>query len=211
MHPIRRWENQPVAANVQIADLDEEEILRAVDNAVRLGRLEPPREPKIEELLRSFDLLTDRQLLNTAVALFCKSAHLFDAYPQCSLQVARFRGINRLADFADNRMFTGNLFELLRQAERFLRDNVPIAGRVLSGQLVRENRPRYAPRATREALANAMCHRDYTIAGGAVSVAMYDDRLEIANPGTLHFGLTPERLTQAHESRPWNPLIAQVL
>ena len=40
---------------------------------------------------------------------------------------------------------------------------------------------------------------------------MYDDRLEISNPGTLHFGLTPERLTQAHESRPWNPLIAQVL
>lgn len=37
MHPIRRWENQLAAATVQIADLDEDEILRAVDNAVRLG------------------------------------------------------------------------------------------------------------------------------------------------------------------------------
>ena len=211
MHPIRRWENQPVPAGVQLADLDDEEIQRAVTVAVQLGRLEPLRERDIESLLRGFDLLTDGQLLNAAVVLFGKASHLFSAYPQCLLQVARFRGVNRLADFADNRMFTGNLFELLRQAERFLRDHTPIAGRVIPGQLVREDRPRYAPRATREALANAMCHRDYTIAGGAVSVAMYDDRLEIGNPGTLHFGLTPERLTQAHESRPWNPLIAQVL
>ena len=211
MHPIRRWENQPVPAGVQLADLDEEEIQRAVTVAVQLGRLEPQRERDIDSLLRGFDLLTDGQLLNAAVVLFGKASHLFSAYPQCLLQVARFRGINRLADFADNRMFTGNLFELLRQAERFLRDNTPIAGRVVPGQLVRDDRPRYAPRATREALANAMCHRDYTIAGGAVSVAMYDDRLEIGNPGTFHFGLTPERLTQAHESRPWNPLIAQVL
>ncbi len=211
MHPIRRWENQAVPINVCIADLDGEEIQRAVDTAVRLGRLEPPRELDTEGLLRGFDLLQGGQLLNAAVVLFGKASHLFGAYPQCLLQVARFRGINRLADFADNRMFTGNLFELLRQAERFLRDNVPIAGRVVSGQLVREDRPRYAPRATREALANAMCHRDYTITGGAVSLEMYDDRLEISNPGTFHFGLTPERLKQAHESRPWNPLIAQVL
>ena len=159
MHPIRRWENQPAPVDVRIADLDDEEIQRAADLAVRLGRLEPPRERDIAALLRGFDLLADGHLLNAAVVLFGKASHLFCAYPQCLLQVARFRGMNRLADFADNRMFTGNLFELLRQAERFLRDHVPIAGRVISGQLVREDRPRYAPRATREALANAMCHR----------------------------------------------------
>lgn len=159
MHPIRRWENQPAPADVHIANLDDEEIQRTVDIAVQLGRLEPPRERDTEALLRGFDLLADSQPLNAAVVLFGKSSHLFSAYPQCLLQVARFRGVNRLADFADNRMFTGNLFELLRQAERFLRDNTPIAGRVIPGQLVRDDRPKYAQRATREALANAMCHR----------------------------------------------------
>ncbi|MEK6725434.1 MAG: Fic family protein [Deltaproteobacteria bacterium] len=44
----------------------------------------------------------------------------------------------------------------------------------------------------------------------AVSVAMYDDHLEIANPGALHFGITPEKLLKPHESRPWNPIIASV-
>jgi predicted HTH transcriptional regulator len=37
---------------------------------------------------------------------------------------------------------------------------------------------------------------------------MYDEHLEIANPGSLHFGMTPEKLVQPHESRPWNPIIA---
>ena len=89
-------------------------------------------------------------------------------------------------------------------------DHVPIAGRVLPGRTVREDQPWYPPRATREALANALCHRDYTIPGGAVSVAMYDDHLEITNPGSFQFGITPEKLTQPHESRPWNPTIANV-
>ena len=66
-----------------------------------------------------------------------------------------------------------------------------------------------ASRHTREALANALCHRDYSIGGGSVGIAVYDDRLEITSSGSLHFGLTPEKLFSPHESRPWNPLIAR--
>jgi ATP-dependent DNA helicase RecG len=65
--------------------------------------------------------------------------------------------------------------------------------------------------AVREALANAFCHRDYSIGGGSVAVAIFDDRLEVTSSGTLHFGLTPEALFAPHESLPWNPLIAGVL
>ncbi len=39
---------------------------------------------------------------------------------------------------------------------------------------------------------------------------MYDDHLEITNPGTFHFGITPEKLARPHESKPWNPIIANV-
>src|SRR5208282_1321281 len=54
------------------------------------------------------------------------------------------------------------------------------------------------------------CHRDYSISGGSVSVAIYDDRLEIASTGILPFDLTPADLKRPHPSRPWNPLVAQV-
>lgn len=73
----------------------------------------------------------------------------------------------------------------------------------------REDTPLLPTEAIREALANAFVHRDYAIAGGAVSVALFDDRLEVISSGDLHFGLTPESLFREHESRPWNPMIAQ--
>lgn len=86
-----------------------------------------------------------------------------------------------------------------------------MAGRVLPGLFERVDDPLYPPLALREALANAICHRDYSIGGGSVAVAIYDDRLEVTSSGTLHFGLTAEALFQPHESLPWNPLIARVL
>jgi hypothetical protein len=61
----------------------------------------------------------------------------------------------------------------------------------------------------REALANAFVHRDYSVGGGSVNVALYEDRLEIISIGDLHFGLTPEALFREHESKPWNPMIAR--
>ena len=124
--------------------------------------------------------------------------------------MAPFRGHDRLGDFLDNRQYWENTFELLRQAQRFQSDHVPIAGRILPDRLEREDRPLYPPLATREALANAFCHRDYSRAGDAVSVAMYDDHLEFVSPGGLHFGLQLENLVRPHESRPWNPIIAGV-
>lgn len=129
--------------------------------------------------------------------------------PQCRLRVARFRGVVRTGELLDNRQFFGNAFKLLSVAERFLRDTLPIAGRFEPARFDRIDEPLYPPAATREVIANALCHRDYSIVGGSVGIAMYDDRLEVTSAGALHFGLTPERLFESHESMPWNPLIAR--
>jgi ATP-dependent DNA helicase RecG len=210
LHATRRWENEPVPEGVSIADLDEEEIQITLDNAIHLGRLEATTRRDVESILRGLELIKNNQLLNAAIALYGKSDQLKILYPQMGIRLGRFRGVNRLADFADNRQYWGHAFALLRRAESFLMDHVPIAGRIVSGKMIRQDQPWYPPRAMREALANALCHRDYTIPGGAVAVAMYDDHLEITNPGGLHFGITPEKLTKPHESRPWNPIIANV-
>jgi ATP-dependent DNA helicase RecG len=210
LHATTRWENEPVPKGVSTKDLDAEEIQITLDNAIRLGRLEATDRRDTTSILRGLELIRDGKLLNAAVALYGKSNQLKTLYPQMGIRLARFRGKNRLADFADNRQYWGHAFTLLRRAESFLMDHVPIAGRVVPGKMVREDQPWYPPRATREALANALCHRDYTIPGGAVAVAMYDDHLEITNPGALQFGITPEKLTKPHESKPWNPIIANV-
>ena len=206
MHPTNRWENQPASKNITVSDLDEEEIQTLLANAVRIGRLKKTKHTDTESILQGLGLIRNGRLLNTAVVLFGQD--VWSDYPQCEIRMARFRGTLRLPDFIDNRQYNGNAFYLLRRAESFLLDHVPIAGRVISGKMIREDNPWYPPPATREALANAICHRDYSEPGGAVSLAMYDDRLEIINPDKFHFGITPEKLKGPHESKPWNPLIA---
>jgi ATP-dependent DNA helicase RecG len=208
-HPQNRWEKIPVPS-LTVGDLDAEEIQRTVDTAIRLGRMSPLRDRSEESILRGLGLMEGGQLLQAAVVLFGQSSRLQSDYPQCSFRLARFRGRDRLSDFADNRQYWGHAFDLLRRAEAFLMDHVPIPGRVPPDRMVREDRPWYPPRTTREAMANALRHRDYCIPGGAVAVAMYDDRLEISSPGTLHFGITVEDLVKPHASLPWNPLIAGV-
>jgi len=130
-------------------------------------------------------------------------------YPQCLLRLARFRGIDKTG-FIDNRQYYGNAFELLLRADRFLRDHLPIAGRIVPNLFEREDDPLYPPAALREALANALVHRDYSIVGGSVGVAIFDDRTEITNSGSLPEGLTVDDLYVKHESIRRNPLIADV-
>lgn len=62
----------------------------------------------------------------------------------------------------------------------------------------------------REALANAICHRDYT-ASGTVQVRIYNDRMEVWNPGSLPNRLTVEDLYRDHPPLPRNPNLAKAL
>ena len=206
MHSEQRWENQP-ATGWSIEDLDVGEIRRTVSEAIRRGRLEDPGTREPADLLRGLGLYSDGVLWRAAVALFGNAERFEFEMPQCRLRVARFRGLDR-TEFLDNRQFHGNAFTLLASAERFLRETLPIAGRFEADRFERIDEPLYPPLATRESLANALCHRDYSIGGGSVGVAVYDDRLEVTSSGTLHFGLTPAKLFEPHESLLWNPLIA---
>ena len=207
MHSEQRWENQP-ATGWSVEDLDVAEIRRTVAEAVRRGRLEEPVGGNPSDLLRGLGLLRDGVLLRAAAVLFGSTDRLEFEMPQCLLRVARFRGTGRM-EFLDNRQFSGNAFTLLSNAQSFLRGTLPIAGRFEQDRIERIDEPLYPPLATREALANALCHRDYSIGGGSVDIAIYDDRLEVTSSGSLHFGLTPEKLFAPHDSRPWNPLIAR--
>src|SRR3990172_8551416 len=176
VHGEQRWENQP-AAGWSVADLDAAEITKTIEEAIRRGRVEDPGTRDLEELLRGLGLTKEGVLLRAALVLFGRADRLAAEFPQCLLRVARFAGTDK-TEFHDNRQFRGNAFELLLAAERFLREHVPVAGRVLPGRLARVDEPLYPPLAVREALANAFCHRDYAIGGGSVGVAIYDDRSE---------------------------------
>ena len=203
MHSEQRWENQP-ADGWSVNDLDKTEILHTMRLAVQNRRLDASlNSGDVTDIVRGLGLFHEGVLLRAAAVLFGNTGRLEFELPQCLLRVARFRGTDRM-EFSSNSQFNGNAFRLLWNAEQFLRDTLPIAGR-----FERTDELLYHPLAIREALANALCHRDYSIGDGSVGIAVYADRLEITSSGPLHFGLTPEKLLSPHESRAWNPLIAR--
>ncbi|HEY7035159.1 MAG TPA: ATP-binding protein [Thermomicrobiales bacterium] len=191
-----------------LKDLDTSEIVRTVEEAIRRQRLEDPGTRSSRELLLGLGLIEDRSILNAAVVLFGKPERLRVRFPQCVLRMARFRGVTT-AEFIDNRQEIGNAFDLFLRGQRFFRDYLPVAGQIVPDRFERVDRPLYPPEALREALANAICHRDYRDGGGSVSIAIFDDRLEITSTGPLPFDQSVEELTRPHPSRPWNPLIAR--
>ena len=208
LHAVQRWENQP-AEGWDLSRLDLRELTVTLEESIRRGRSEDPGTREPMDILRGMNLLVNgNQLTRAAVALFCKEDTALPYFTQFLLKVARFKGVMR-DEFLDNRQFHGNAFALMRKAERFLIESLPIAGRIIPGRMEREDTPLFPVEALREALANAFVHRDYATGAGSVGVALYDDRLEIISIGDLHFGLTPEKLLREHESKPWNPLIAQ--
>jgi len=205
VHSRRRWENE--VADVPQAELDAEEILRTSRLGVAAGRLPEATGLDPSDILERLGLKPGGRLTNAAAVLFATS--FLPDYPQCGLRLARFKGVDK-TEFLDNRQLHGHAFTLLDEAMLFLRRHLPVAGRIEPGLFERVDEPLFPLAALREALVNALCHRDYSIAGGAVSLALYDDRLEIWSDGTLPFGLRPEDLKRDHASRPRNPLIAEV-
>jgi ATP-dependent DNA helicase RecG len=204
--PRRRWEARP-AQSVAVEDLDASEITRTISAAIDRGRMEEPGTRDPEDLLRGLGLIQDGQILNAAVVLFGEDDVFMPDYPQCLLRMARFRGTTK-SEFEDNRQVRANAFTLFQRAQQFLREHLPIASTVRPNAMEREDTPLYPMEALREALANALCHRDYGLRGSSIGLAIYDDRLEITNTGTLPSGITLDELTQPHVSQLRNDLIA---
>ena len=194
MHSEQRWENQP-AVGWSVDDLDAAEIRRTVAEAVRRGRLEEPVSGEPTDLLRGLGLLRDGVLLRAAAVLFGGAERLEFEMPQCLLRVARFRGTRPDGVPGQPPVQRQRLHATSERGALPARH--PAHSWAVRAGPLRANRrsPCIRHLATREALANALCHRDYSIGGGSVGIAVYDDRLEIyllRSPCTSV--LTPEKL-----------------
>src|SRR5699024_1079404 len=101
--------------------------------------------------------------------------------------------------FTDTKRIEGTLPDMLDGALAFVRTNMRIATRIDPETGERNDAPQYPMDAVREAVLNALIHRDYSFhtEGMPIQLVMYTDRLEIINPGGLYGRLTVDRLGQA--------------
>ena len=199
------WDSQ--IAEVQGLDqIDEARLRTVVRQGIANGRITASAEGETKEaLLGKLKLLKNGLLTNAAMALFANDT---DDYPQLELRMGCFKGTDKTI-FIDNKNASGNFFELLEAGIAFCFRNLKLSGVVVG--LQRKERLEIPIEALREALTNSLCHRMFDRTNGTVSLAIYDDRLEIVNPGSLPAELSVEDMKLPHESYPRNKKIAQVL
>ncbi|MBW2335420.1 MAG: putative DNA binding domain-containing protein [Deltaproteobacteria bacterium] len=82
---------------------------------------------------------------------------------------------------------------LVEQAVEFTRRNTKVSASLADGAR-REERWSYPEEAIREAIVNALVHRDYLLSSTTVELSIYEDRLEVISPGRLPNGITPQRM-----------------
>ncbi|PKQ29293.1 MAG: transcriptional regulator [Actinobacteria bacterium HGW-Actinobacteria-10] len=127
-------------------------------------------------------------------------------FPDAHVRVGKFCGTDRRA-ILDSRTFEGGLLGILEDTLAWIDDRtlrpVEVAGKR------HRVRPQYPALAVREAVVNAVVHADYGQIGSPLRVALYEDRLEIENPGLLPFGLTVGDILSG-ASRVRNRVIARV-
>ena len=201
-----QWDIKP-AYETNISDLDQERIKGVIQLGIRGNRLPASAESdNIEKILNKLHLLTkDGKPTHAAAMLFAKSTiH----YPQFLLRMCRFQGITKNV-FIDPKEVYGNFFEILDAAIDYCFKHLLLKGEIKG--LRREETLEIPIEALREALINALCHRDYEQIYASTSLAIYNDRIEIANPGNFPVELTPTTILLPHSSYPHNPLIAHVL
>jgi ATP-dependent DNA helicase RecG len=193
-----------VCETASLNDIDEEKVRLFLRKCKAERRLEIDEETPVKEALEKLGLIKDGKLTNTAVLLFGKNPQKF--FLQAETRCARFKGISPV-EFTDMKVFGGTLIDQVENAVSFVLDHIPMKV-VITGKPEREEIYEYPPFAIREAIVNAICHRDYTLMSN-VQVRIFDDRIEVWGCGPLPEPLTPEDLKKEHGSILRNPLIGK--
>lgn len=200
-----RWDS--LKSGVCVDEVDQATYQRFVEQ----GRERLPSgaaESPSERLLENLDLARDGMLTNAGVMLFTSRPQR--EFAGATLRVGRFRG-GAIADTVDVRGSLWEQYDLGIDATRkHLNVRFEVDPKDLTfEELVRKDIWDYPLEALREAIANALVHRDYT-AIGHIEVRVYDDEVRVWSAGCLPSEMTMEKLRdENHGSRPRNPVIAQ--
>jgi ATP-dependent DNA helicase RecG len=129
-------------------------------------------------------------------------------FPSYTISCGAYAGSDYLSDVIREQDLTGTLDQVIENAIAFLKLTMPKQTH-LANELQRVDTYLYPVEVLREAVVNAVCHRDYTITGSSIRILLFQDSLEIRSPGALPNTLTLESMVYRQFTR--NQAIASFL
>ena len=194
------FEAEPVAGAGR-SDLDD----AVVDDYLskRSERGQRPLRGSVDDHLVSIGSLT-RDGRPTTSGMLLLGRRPQEYLPQSGVVFVRFvgsepRGENGLAGYGRRAELEGPLARLVEAAWNIVWEEMRV-GAVVTG-LKRQEQPEYPGFAVREALVNAIVHRDYRLSGRRTEIRMFEDRLEVISPGGLPGFITVDNIVDEHFSR----------
>ena len=214
-----RAELRPVSG-ATFADLD---MRRLKNYFARVRQQEVPAdgdETAWATLLFNTEIMVEDGITVAGILLFGRTPNRF--LPQAGIDAAAFPGVNKDYAAHERNPLRGPMTPLLNdagevveaglveQALAFVQRNVPVTGYLEDGGARRVEKPAYPREAIREAIVNALVHRDYLLTSTDIELSIFEDRMDIISPGRLPNGITPARmLTGCRAAR--NQLIKDVM
>ena len=199
---------------VSFASLDQ----RLLEEYIELLKKGKPRLAVIpdEEIYELMSIKRDDRITLSAVMNFCPYPQAY--FPQLCIIATVVPGteIGTIGDqgerFTDNQRIEGNISDMLDGAMQFVNRNMRTKTIINPYTGKREDRPDYPITAVREAVLNALVHRDYSIhtEGMPIQLIMYEDRMEIRNPGGIYGRIKIDQLGKVQPDTR-NPVIASEL
>lgn len=162
----------------------------------------------VKDFLLNLKLAKDNgelKIKNAAVLFFAKNTQHF--VPQAEIKLVKFSGVEPV-DILTHKLAQGDVVDQIETALEFLKQNLPKQFKLLPSSPRSEDIYEYPLFVLREAIINAVAHRDYFSKAG-VQINIYDDRLEMINPGSLPAGLPQEKFGRF--SVPRNPNVYKLL
>ena len=165
-----------------------------------------PFEAGIPKIFSHLDLIADdNRLTNAALLLFAKKPQSF--FITSEVKCAQFYGNEIAKPIPSYQVYRGNVFQLIDQAVDFVMSRIDARVGTREKKTDVDIDYELPLDAVREAIVNAVTHRDYT-SNASVQVMLFRNRLEVWNPGSLPYGLTTAKLLEPHPSVPTNPILA---
>lgn len=203
----KKWDAVPVP-NVAVQDLKESTFDVFRTKAEKSKRLsQDDVKGTNQELLESLNLYTDNDtmLKRAAVLLFHPNPEKY--ITGASIKIGFFEDDDDLK-YQDE--IKGNLLEQAEEALDLLKTKYDKAAISYTDDGAREEKFTFPQDAVREALLNAIAHKDYS-SGIPIQISVYNNKIIFWNEGQLPENWTVDRLTEKHPSKPFNPDIANTL
>jgi len=188
------YDRQPVP-EARYSDLDEERVRWYLAQRAEKRGISAPNG-SLPDLLARLGALVERagEFVPTGAGTLFFGRDPQAWIPHSQVRVARFQG-TFTTHFVDRADLRGTLPEMIDAAEQFICRNTRLAARIVGFR--RREVTEYPHEAIREAVCNAVCHRDYRIKGASVRIMVFADRIEVNSPG----GLPPGRDAGQHRAQ----------